>query len=306
MNLFIIGNGFDKAHNLKTSYVDFRNYIEDQDWSYLEMLEKMYGFCINSKKEHVENLLWKEFEKNLSVISEDELIDSAVSIDMGLESGDVGIEDTLDSYFEEQYGFIKSLNEFLKNWINEIEIKVPQRTNKFDIGEESLFLNFNYTLLLENVYGIEAENILHIHGSIDENTNSPVIGHGDKLKIDELRQRANRASEGYFEKESSIYNALANYYERTLKDVNHYISINSGYFNRLKDVEQIFVIGNSFGDVDMPYFHEVKRNVKKDSIWNVYYYDDGDNLAFKEKVKSIGVDESKIKMNHSNSFFINR
>ena len=40
-------------------------------------------------------MLWNDLETNLANISEEVIIEQAVSIDMGLESGDVGIEDTL-------------------------------------------------------------------------------------------------------------------------------------------------------------------------------------------------------------------
>lgn len=44
-------------------------------------------------------LLWNELETNLANIDEDVIIENAVSIDMDLEGGDVGIEDTLYQYF---------------------------------------------------------------------------------------------------------------------------------------------------------------------------------------------------------------
>ena len=99
MNLFIIGNGFDRAHGLATSYVDFRNYLENEDWEYLIALEAPYGCVPESNRDLVEKRLWKEFENNLSSINEDEIMNSCMSIEMGLESGDIGIEDTLNVYW---------------------------------------------------------------------------------------------------------------------------------------------------------------------------------------------------------------
>ena len=48
-------------------------------------------------------LLWNELETNLANIDEDVIIENAVSIDMDLEGGDVGIEDTLYHYFSDEY-----------------------------------------------------------------------------------------------------------------------------------------------------------------------------------------------------------
>ena len=48
-------------------------------------------------------LRWNELETNLANIDEDVIIENAVSIDMDLEGGDVGIEDTLYQYFSDEY-----------------------------------------------------------------------------------------------------------------------------------------------------------------------------------------------------------
>lgn len=70
MRLFIIGNGFDLAHGLKTKYEDFRKYLEENNENFLYRLEYMYGFCRESNKKYVEKYLWQDFEKNLGCINE--------------------------------------------------------------------------------------------------------------------------------------------------------------------------------------------------------------------------------------------
>lgn len=304
MNLFVIGNGFDRAHGLNTSYVEFRHYLEEVDWEFLICLERIYNFVPESNRERVEEYLWKEFEINLSSINEDEIIDMAISIDMGLEGGDIGIEDTLNDYWEDQYGYIERLNEFIKSWIEQININIFKKTNRIKHDANDLFLTFNYTLLLEKIYEIEKNNIAHIHGSIDEDNDlPPVIGHGDSLKISEMRRRAYEEGEEFNEKECSIYNALANYYERTFKDVEYYILHYRDFFERLRDIDKIFVIGHSLSDVDMPYFKKIKGNTKQDVIWNIYYYDDGDDIKFMNKIMSIGVKRKNIQMFKTEEFF---
>ena len=132
MNLFIIGNGFDLAHGLPTLYGNFRDYLEEVDWSYLESLENMYGFCIESRRESLINYLWRDFETNLSNIDETTIIEQGENIDLDLESGDIGIEDTLYDYWDEQYKFIKKLNDFVMSWIKQVDINVPRRTNNIN------------------------------------------------------------------------------------------------------------------------------------------------------------------------------
>ena len=43
MKLYIIGNGFDREHGLKTSYIHFRNYLEKYAEDFLTAMEHMYN-----------------------------------------------------------------------------------------------------------------------------------------------------------------------------------------------------------------------------------------------------------------------
>lgn len=311
MNLFIIGNGFDLAHGLKTSYWNFREYLQGVNWRYLQSLEEMYGFYIWDGSDELytmgcdalKDYLWKDFETNLAHIDEIAIIDQGERVELGLESGDIGIEDTLYDHWNEQYKFIKRLNDFVMSWISQVNIDVERITS--NINADDLFITFNYTLLLEQVYNIDKYNILHIHGSIDEDDISPVIGHGNKEKIIEISEIYTKSSEKFYEKKAAIYGALANFYKNTLKDVDYFLSINEEFFKRLKDVKSVSIIGHSLGDVDMPYFKKIYSNINHDTIWNIYIYDDNDDNRekYKEKIIGIGVNEEKIKIFNSNLFF---
>lgn len=304
MKLFIIGNGFDVAHGLPTKYKDFREYLEEADWSFLTALEAPYGFVPESRRDFVEELLWKDFEKNLCAVNEDEIIDGALSIDMGLEGGDVDIEDTLNEYWEEQYGYIKRLNDYVQDWAKQIDVGILPITTKIKRYAGDLFLTFNYTLTLEKVYKIKEEQILHIHGSVDAaNDENPVIGHGDKTRYERMKERAAEASDNFWEKESSIYNAIARYYERTRKDVEFFLRFHNSFFNNLELVNTVVVIGHSWGDVDLPYFKKVLENVKKDTMWHIYFYSDGEEQEFHDKAISIGIAPTNIKMINTTKFY---
>ena len=99
MKIYILGNGFDLAHNLKTSYRDFRDYLEDTDLEYLIQLEEMYGYYPESKISMVQDNLWKEFEYQLGEIDAESKVDDGKDFYLGLEIEDSGVEDTLDSFW---------------------------------------------------------------------------------------------------------------------------------------------------------------------------------------------------------------
>lgn len=304
MNLFIIGNGFDIAHGLPTKYDNFREYLDQEYWDFLIALEEQYNYRPESKIELVKNRLWKEFEKNLVSINETEIIEWGSSIDMGLEGGDYDVLDHLEEYFHEHVINMADLNNYLKSWIENIDIKTTPKTDKIFGGSDDLFLNFNYTLLLEEIYGIESENILHIHGSIDVNEEfPPVIGHGDTAKISGVKELAAEASEYSDDKQEAICNVLVRFYEDSLKNVNYYLRTQSYFFKKLNEVEEVTVIGHSFGDVDLPYFKEVLQNIRNDAVWKIYYHEKEEEAIFKNKIISVGVSSDRINCLHTTDFY---
>lgn len=50
--LYIIGNRFDKGHGLKTSYWNFREYLEKYEEDFLFQMERMYDFAPFERKDN--------------------------------------------------------------------------------------------------------------------------------------------------------------------------------------------------------------------------------------------------------------
>jgi hypothetical protein len=303
MNLFIIGNGFDIAHQLETSYINFRDYLIEEEWEFLDRFEEMYGCHLDMDRRLAERYLWKDFENNLSSFDGDNIVDSATSMELGLDGGDFYIEDTLDSYWESIYKYIYKLEDYLKLWIKSIDINCCIRTDLICKNNDDLFLSFNYTSLLEEIYEIQEEQILHIHGSVSETYEDLIIGHGNSDIINNYREQARSARNQFDEKKSSICNALAAYCESILKEVKSNIFFNSGFFQRLNEVNQVLVIGHSIGNVDLPYFKEIRERTNENTIWKIYFYDDSEESTLKDKIVSIGVRPEKITMLHTAEFF---
>ncbi|MBC3901434.1 hypothetical protein GH811_17680 [Acetobacterium malicum] len=304
MKLFIIGNGFDLGHGLKTSYYDFRKYMETEHWDFLIALEEPYNCVTGSKIECVKERLWKEFENNLAAINETEMIEWGSTIDLGLEGGDIDVYEPLEYYFNEMYSYIEELKKYLKLWVEQIVIQTARKTDKIDCGTEDLFLTFNYTLLLENVYGVDNERILHIHGSIDkEDEFPPAIGHGDSGKIKEAKAKASEAWENSEDKERAIYGEVAKYYESTLKDVPYYLRVHDHFFKSLNEIEEVHVVGHSFGVVDLPYFKKIMANLPETAFWNIYFHHENQREQLEKSVVEIGVKREKYTFFHTSEFF---
>ena len=118
--IYILGNGFDLAHGLKTSYMDFKSYLKKYHEDFLVKLEDLYGLqesiecCdpyINNdhKNSLAKEVLWQNFEDNLGKIDEGHIVSFGMSIgeSIFLDGGSIGIKDTLDNYMKKYYSFIE-------------------------------------------------------------------------------------------------------------------------------------------------------------------------------------------------------
>lgn len=300
MHLFIIGNGFDMGHGLPTRYWDFRSYLERLYPDFLYAFEEHYYLYPGTSDESKAALLWNELEANLANIDEDIIIDNAVSIDMNLDGGDVGIEDTLYNYFSDEYSYIKRLSVYLKQWVRTIRIKgVVPKTSL--ITPDNFYITFNYTAVLENVYQVSPSKILHIHGSLREYDIDPVLGHGNKKRIENIKEKKEEADRLFDEKWASICRAVEDYYLRTYKDVGKYL-LRLHSLSRM-DIDEISVIGHSLAGVDRAYFRTIDTLTGGKLIWKVYYYSDKSIDSLKHNLIDAGVDEKRIKMISSSKFF---
>lgn len=302
MKLFIIGNGFDKGHGLNTGYWDFRAYLENLYPDFLCAFEQHYDIYPRINDEAKKNLLWNQLESNLANIDEEVMIEDALSIDMGLESGDVGIEDTLYEYFSEEYKYIELLAKYLKQWVRTIRIRdTSPKTNHINKLDDSLYITFNYTSVLETVYGISDGKITHIHGSLRQNNVDPVLGHGNKERIEKIEQKLNDAENVFNEKEVSICRVVKDYYTSTFKNVERYMAS----LMRLteKNILEIIMIGHSVAGVDIPYFRYIDSFTKGEAQWTVYYYSAEEKQRIFNALIDCGVEKQRLHMKQANEFY---
>lgn len=305
--LYIIGNGFDRAHGLETSYWDFRTYLKDNAEEFLENLEHIYGFypinddhlfsasaleAANKARDALlYNKLWETFEYGLGHPDESDIestcyaaIDAMKDIEFG------GIEDTLNQYFEKQFKFIEKLQTYLFDWV--LQISVDKAEIMRDFNDDDLFLTFNYTPVLEKIYQIDSSQICHIHGGIPPYCLvPPQIGHGNKKPIEQREKWIKECVDLYDEGGASLNRAFANFYKRTLKDTDRYLNTNKHFFNKAGDMDEVQIIGHSLGEVDMPYFRELPDDIP----WTVFYRDNNDKDTFEKRIREIGATNITVK-----------
>ncbi|MFU1716766.1 bacteriophage abortive infection AbiH family protein [Bacillus amyloliquefaciens] len=300
MNLFIIGNGFDLAHGLPTQYWDFRTFLRKHYGIFLNDFEEKYYL---SDKE-LKKLLWSSFEFNLANINEDVLFEQMYqNTDLGLESGNVGIADTLRYYFEYEFKYIDKLTTYLKEWIEEVNLELDglnKRTSFIQESNQDIFLNFNYTTTLEDVYAIPRENVLHIHGVVDSEFDL-VLGHSNSDRITYFFEKYRKFQNQYDERSAPIYKILAEYCSKTYKDVHKYM--HQLFLLNFDSIEKVLIIGHSLSTVDLLYFKKIKERIREEVEWNIYYYCENDIDILREQIKEIGVNEQKTKFIPCDKFY---
>ena len=156
--LYIIGNGFDIAHSIPTCYCCFKNYLEHNRGTRdeCEYCPFRNGKCERSEC-YIVSLLnttnidreWNDFEHALA------FMDFRI----------LGIQNDIkkfDSIIDE---LPRSFQDAFEGWVNHISI--PPKENKlFALDPNALYITFNYTTTLEQMYEINKHFVHHIHHQV--------------------------------------------------------------------------------------------------------------------------------------------
>jgi len=163
-NLYLIGNGVDRAHGKLTSYCHFKSWLLHDGRSDV-IFELQSAF---PEQQEDEFLLWSEFEKALGLYD----IDIAVNWsweDLYLTENSIGGQVFGQPNFMLNTRLPDIVNEIFTKWVQSIPL--PTSAGIFDFEKDAFYLSFNYTDTLEIVYAIPEENVLHIHGRASRNDN---------------------------------------------------------------------------------------------------------------------------------------
>ena len=307
--LFIIGNGFDIMHGVKSSYYNFRDTIARNN--ILRITLENY-----IRQDDV----WGNFEDGLAYLDREMMLGT---LDDWLDDFDVPDEDDDDfsaaDYFAAQdiatsqiYILTQELPMRFRKWISILKPLSLSKPVDDIIKKEARYINFNYTEFLETIYGVPQENILYIHGDRRDKKTQLVLGHGHDIEeiFEEWYQVNKNRKEfqprllekdrrydhndnpvylGYFLKDETKgnwksqmrYDAINNtvdliedYYENSAKKTSEVISRNQSCFKLLEGIKNIVIIGHSLSKVDYPYFKEIIKYNKNSSElkWFISWY----------------------------------
>lgn len=307
-NLNVIGNGFDLYHGLPTSYYYFACYMLSTNEELYDDLAEMYGFYRGIMHHFTEELergiddfgYWRDFERNLGYLSS-QWVENSLMDDLDLE-----YPDAVDLEIERP-NHSDTIKETLKDWVNstintkknfEI-VKEMLGEKKVDFSPKDVFISFNYTHMLEEVYDIP--NVLHIHGEADSlmRENDLIIGHGNNEILQNLEDKISKLDGDDYDQPSRNRKLEYQFEKEVLANLRKPVEICKGqlssFMNKIKEPDNICVYGFSLGDVDLPYMQLIKEKFPT-CKWKFSYYSKSDIVNIKKAAEFLKIEDTQYEL----------
>lgn len=310
--LYVIGNGFDLHHKLDTWYSTFGLFLRDNHSDIYDYFLKYFGFpdLDEDDPESLKDPLWSQFEANLATLDIDEVLDehAEFSANPGSDDFSDGDWDTIAVYVSQIRDdlTIKMLDLF-KQFILNVSYPDASRLNILNIDKNAIFFNFNYSKSLENYYRIPQAKILYIHNRAESN-DKLILGHGmdpksferedpkppEGLNEEELDQWREAQSDAFDFSLERGRDELIKYFSKSFKATSQLIERNRGFFNSLKSIRKVFVLGHSLADVDKEYFDEILKSISTNAVWIVSFHNPNEKAARKIRLNEFGIHNRQI------------
>ena len=294
MKLFIIGNGFDLFHGFKTGYNHFKQYLKNNNCP-VSTSFSLATFFLGENED-----LWADFENRL---------DKVQYVAVGAEFSEDLTKDRSDKDWDQAEKYNKTLCDEFEETVSNFKSKLCRAVSDFIIeavkcnkpykrtifsnvfSGKDLFVSFNYTRTLEEIYGIKREQILYLHGIAypkyankdiyyqDYNEPTIVFGHGNK-------QVGNDYDNTIESDPFNPHEVLQNLPARLKKE--YQIEKLTDFIKSAPQITEIEIIGHGLGAVDQPYFlllNNLLPSLKTITYW--YYLEDSESEEAKiKKLKS--------------------
>lgn len=292
--VFLIGNGFDINLGMNTRYKDFYKYYKRQSSS--SVLIDLLKIDIS---ENIDD--WSDLELALGRYTEK--LKSTKEFDDIFED----ILDNLAEYLqkvESQYNYSnkdgKKLVEYLTSPENSLplseKIELNKYKNSFNSSQRNIsIITFNYTMACEklldfkgtsatinkhdNVHPVVLQEILHIHGFIDNTVDNRMI-----MGVNDVSQISNKS----FHDNSDVLEALV----KSRCNKAHKQLIESRCEGLIMNAQLICIFGSSIGDTDNRWWELVGDQLKTGCKLIIFYK--GNDYPIRREYKKLR-DERKLK-----------
>ena len=273
--LYVIGNGFDLAHGMRTSYHDFKEWLSGQGGqssrSLLWVLDNLEMYC------NIDDF-WSSLEESLG------------KMDIRAYLREIMDEHSYNNPEDEHYGELGEgwdaayaqlitidkesgldvVSDIFSRWIRKVPTANAVLPQYQALTDKDVYLSFNYTDTLETIYRIPSNRILHIHGLTSIQESELVFGHGHLYDLEQCERIGDEVmgidAEGvakmYGEALNKLYKHTQSIYESEIRWFDNLI---------IQGITDIVALGFSFGEVDDRYLNEI-RNRLSNANWHFSIY----------------------------------
>lgn len=292
--LFVIGNGFDLAHNLPTRFdPHFKNtvrkYEQDNFWD-------LYQTCKND--------IWSDFENLLGCPDFNTLEEIFYGYEPDYLSDRESDRDSIICQVELNGKLRDALYEFADNAENALShIQVNDYLEEI-LDTDGYYITFNYTHTLEDIYDIPWKQILHIHGEVGKNNLELGYPKGNFTPEKYSYDVRKKGRGSYIDIEIEDYvNGIEDYYVRTAyeelidkcksfyKEIR--IDLLEDFLNKNGcEIEEIIVYGHSCA-IDFDYFSYINTRYSN-AYWKFYVRGEEQEINVCHLIKEYGIKNAEI------------
>lgn len=296
--LYLIGNGFDLHHNLKTSYAHYKDFLRSL---YPNFVEQMDGLFRENGIPDDDIEYWSKLEEHTRFFPD---LDYETMLENALDASEQDMDRAgywddppyiAKTYGEEPKNFFEEFTCHFREWIDSIEICKKLKDEQLDLEPSALFLNFNYTKSLEILYKVPAENILYIHvdganyvfGN-NQPSKEPYLN-PERIYIDEDGRETSDDDPRQIEVKKELNGIYSSIHGTFFKNSRGLIGKNVDFFSKIAGISRIVVMGLSIGIEDEIYINYISGVVDKSCEWHFYYHSDSDKRTIEKVVAKFNI-----------------
>lgn len=284
--LFIIGNGFDIAHKIESSYEHFRQYLitllenvskrnyKGYDFTDNSIITSDYTRCpendlltilyfiSNAEYLNSGNTEWKYIEKSVGELSYDDF--SWLYVDESADDKEYRANWINEDIFSPYIEILTGIPKYFEKWVKQVDMSniFPINDLKPYFDSKTVFLSFNYTDTLEKLYDVNKKDICYIHGNARRGEHL-YFGHGNDLTYDDYINSIDNSN--YF----SVADGYSLINDVLRKPVSKIIKEKIDFFKGLGDIQQVYSYGFSYSSVDEAYIRKVCEYLPPDAEWYI-------------------------------------
>ena len=301
--LYVIGNGFDLMHGVKSSYYDFGKIIGKRSALrfYLENYLKVDD-------------LWADFEGALAKINVEGMCSSYI-VDMFLGDMDAYDENASAADFfvaaemavEPIVSIATDLRKKFRKWVYGLATNTKGRPLA-NVITKGKVLNFNYTEFIEELYGVPESDICYIHGKRRNKkgilSEELIIGHMPGASDAEYEFEDNyvgidlsgNRAQMIYDAQQTVLRHVTKADEALTKDCNKIIKSHKEFFEGLSEINRIIIIGHSLSPVDWDYFREIigQNHAREDISWCFGCHGKGDLERIHKFINYFKIDRRQV------------